>query len=142
MYKRTRNQSSLLSLGVKRIRCGGNEGENRRAESASEQPADDPHDDGYDHIDQDDTDTIDEIMECSSDCCEPDHEGPNQLKSHQILAATKRVQSHQARYIQGWFSQHPWLTLCETRNKLFYYYCSIAERRKLMTFSSKVEDTF
>ena len=29
----------------------------------------------------------------------------------------------------------PGLTLCETRNKLFCYYCSVAERRKLMTSS-------
>ena len=104
MHKRTRNRSSLLSLGVKRIRCGGNGGENGQAESASEQPADDPHDDGrndrHDHPDQDDTDTIDKIMECSSDCCKPDLEGPNQPKSCLILSATKRVQSRQAQYVE------------------------------------------
>ena len=101
------------------MHCGGNEGENDRAESASKQTmADDFHDDDdeeHNHPDEDNTDTISEIMECSSDCCKPDHEGPNQPKSSRILAATKHVQSCQARYAQaGWFSQHPWLTLCET----------------------------
>ena len=109
MSKRSSNNSSLLSLGVKRIRRGGNEGENGPAQSASQQPTD-----VNDRPDQDDTDAVDAITECSSDCCKPDREGPNQPTSSQILAATKRVQSRQARYVQAqWFRQHPWLTLCD-----------------------------
>ena len=142
MSKRTSSQCSLLSLGIKRIRCGTNEGENSSEGQPESEPFDD--EDGHDHHpDQDDTNTIDEVLECLNDCCKPDREGPNQPTSSQVLATTKRVQSHQARYVQaGWFSQHPWLSLCETRKKLFCYYCSVAESKKLMKFSNKAEDTF
>ena len=79
-------------------RGGGEDDENGQAESASEQPAYDPHndngdDDRHDHPDQEDTDAIDKIVECSSDCCKPDREGPNQPKSRLILSATKCVQA-------------------------------------------------
>jgi hypothetical protein len=135
----------LLSLGVKRIRVG-NENESSsegQADSATSKPPDDPHhddDDGYDHPDQD---AVDKITECSGDCCKPDCEGLNQPKSSRILAVIKCTQSRQARYVQArWFTQHPWLSLCETRKKRFCYYCSVAERKKLMTFSNKAENTF
>lgn len=83
------------------------------------------------------------VTECSSDCCKPDREVPNQPTSNHVLMATKRVHGTQARYVQStWFTQHPWLTLCETRKKLFCFYCSAAETRKLMTFSTKAEDAF
>ena len=115
MSKRS-NQSSLLSLGVKRIRCGGIEGENSSEGQPESEPPDDEDHDGHDHYDTV-IDTIDELMECLSDCCEPDHEGPNQPKSTQILAATRCVQSHQARYVQAvWFSQHPWLFVRQEKN--------------------------
>ena len=103
MSKRTSSQFSVKS-GVKRIRCGANVGENSSEGQAESEPPDDDDHDGHDH---DDTDTIDEVMECLSDCCKPDREGPNQPRSTQVLAATKRMQSHQARYVQAsWFSQH------------------------------------
>ena len=100
-----KNQSSLLSLGVKRIRCGGDGGENLSSEgqhepaTSNEEPTDEGG--GHNHPDEEDADTLDEILECSSDCCKADHEGPNQPKSTQVLAATKRVQSRQARYVQA-----------------------------------------
>ena len=106
-----RTASSALSLGVKRIRSW-NEGENGHAQSANQQPTDDPLDiidgaGGNDHPDQDNTEAVDTIMECLNDC-KPDREGPNQPTSSQILAATKRVQSRQTRYVQAqWFCQHP-----------------------------------
>ena len=141
MSKRSSSQSSLLSLGVKRIRCGENSSEEQP--EPADHTTDDPHDDDDEGQHNPDEDALDEFTECSSDCCKADRGGPNQPKSSQILATTKRIQSHQARYVQaGWFSQHPWLSLCETRKKLFCYYCCIAERKKLMTFSNKAEDTF
>ena len=33
-------------------------------------------------------------------------------------------------------------SLCENKKEAFCYYCSIAERKKLMTVSNKAEDTF
>ena len=136
--KGTSSQCFLLSLGIKRIGCCSNEGEN----SSEGQPESEPPDD-EDDPDLDNTDSTDELMECSIDCCRPDCDGPNQVTSSHVLAATKRLRSHQARYVQvGWFSQHPWLFLCETRKKLFCCYCSVAESRKLITFSNKAEDTF
>ena len=41
----------------------------------------------------------------------------------------------------NWFSLYPWLTLCETRHKLFCFYCCNAVRRNLLTFSMKAKDT-
>lgn len=42
----------------------------------------------------------------------------------------------------GWFKQHPWLSLCETRHRLFCFYCQCAKRRKLVKFSTKGEHIF
>ena len=42
----------------------------------------------------------------------------------------------------GWFKEYPWLSLCETRQRLFSFYCQCAEGRKLVTLSTKGEDTF
>ena len=116
MSKRSKNQSSLLSLGVKRICYGEHEREN--SSEGQDDSESSTHGGGHNHPDEEDIDTIDEVVECSSDCCKPDREGTNQPKSSLILAATKRIQSQQARYVQAvWFNQHPWFSLCETRKK-------------------------
>ena len=89
MSKRSSTQSFLLSLGVKRIRCGENSSE-EQPESALE-PADhtnDTHDDDNEGQYNPDEDALDEITECSS---KADRGGPNQPKSSQILATTKRI---------------------------------------------------
>ena len=80
-------------------------------------------------------------------CCKLDRTRPNQPTATSILNATKRVQGEgrfqQARIVQSnWFSLYPWLTLCETQNKLFCFYCFNAVRCKLLTFSKKAEATF
>ena len=84
---------------------------------------------------------------CSAHCCDPQWDSPNQPTNSSFLAATRRVQgsgkSKQMRSVQtGWFKQYPWLSLCETRQRLFCFYCQCAERRKLVNFSTKGEDTF
>ena len=84
---------------------------------------------------------------CSAYCCDPHRDTPNQPTATSLLAATKRVQgvgkSKQARMVQKeWFVRYPWLSLCETKQKLFCFYCQNAERRKLVTFSTKGEDAF
>ena len=101
--KRSGCQSSLLAFGVKRTR---NDGDNSLSDIQGESvPADD--------ADRDEADGIDaEAMEYSSDCCKPDCDTPNQPTCRLVLANTKRVRSHQARYVQSsWFITHPWLTL-------------------------------
>ena len=83
----------------------------------------------------------DETDQCRSNCCTSGK--PNQPTSTLILATTKRTQSGQAEYVQSsWFSQYPWLTLCERRKKLFCTYCMTAENRKLITFSTKADKAF
>ena len=87
------------------------------------------------------------VEDCSSDCCKLSRDKPNQPTSSKVLAATKRVQgkgkSRQARFVQAtWFSRYPWLSLCESRQKLFCFYCVTASNRKLMTFSTKADRAF
>ena len=89
----------------------------------------------------------DNIMVCKSQCCNSDRREPNQPTSTSILNAMKRVQGEgqlrRGRVVQtNWFNLYPWLTLCETKNKLFCFYCFNAVQRKLLTFSKKAEATF
>ena len=97
--------------------------------------------------DQDDETEETEDTTCLSECCNPNRQKPNQPVSSNILACTKRYQgqgkSRQARFVQAsWFDHYPWLSLCETRYRLFCFYCSNAENRKMMTFSTKGDATF
>lgn len=85
--------------------------------------------------------------ECTAQCCNANREKANQPTSIKILTKTKRMQgegkSKQGRVVKAsWFKQYPWLSLCETRSKLFCFYCSIAEHRGLMTFSTKADAAF
>ena len=83
-------------------------------------------------------------MVCSSECCKLDHPGPNQPTSTSVLNATMRIQGEgrmqQVQVVQAkWFSLYPWLTLCETRHKLFCFYCCNAVHKNLLTFSKKAK---
>ena len=81
--------------------------------------------------------------ECNGVCCSIERKEPNQPTSNNILAATKKNQGKQTRSVQSsWFQQYPWLTLCESRNILFCFYCSHAERKNMITFSTKADKTF
>ena len=128
-------QTSLLSLGFKRTR----KGDDTSSSSDFIEPENaDQHQDGDDECEDSTVQT-----QCFSECCNPDRDGPNQPTSSKVLSTTKRIQSHQARYVQSsWFSQYRWLTFCETRRRLFCFYCTQAENKKLITFSSKAEDAF
>jgi hypothetical protein len=138
MSKRSSNHSSLLSLGVKRIRVG-NESERGKPSLLLVNHLMIPMMMMMGMIIQ--------IKMLSTRSPNVQVTVVSQIVKTQIsLNLAKfwqRTQSRQARYVQaGWFTQHPWLSLCETRKKLFCYYCSVAERKKLMTFSNKAEDTF
>ena len=41
-----------------------------------------------------------------------------------------------------WFTSFSWLTLCESRNKLFCYICRKVDRRSTLTFSKNAEKAF
>lgn len=81
------------------------------------------------------------VTDCSAHCCDPQRNSPHQPTK---LTGTRQVQgSGKSKQMQvGWFKQYPWLSLCETRQRLFCFYCQFAERRKLVKFSTKGEDTF
>ena len=88
-------------------------------------------------------DEKDSKIECKAVCCNPERETPNQPTSSQVLAATRRSQGKQTRSVQpSWFKQYPWLTLCESRKTLFCFYCSRAEHKNIITFSTKADVTF
>ena len=66
---------------------------------------------------------------CVARCCCLHRDTHNQP----LLAATKRIQgsgkSKQARSVQvGWFKEYPWVSLCETRQRLVSFYCQCAEK--------------
>ena len=80
---------------------------------------------------------------CEADCCSVSRDKPNQPTSREVLAATKRMQGPQARYVQaGWFKQHTWMTLGTSRQKLYCFPCLTAVRRKLMVFSKNADPAF
>lgn len=119
------------------------------------------HDDDHDHDDDSDDETdISTVAaeveqqsetpgtdsdECNSDCCKANREQPNQPSSSKVLERTRQVCKHgsktQTRSVKAcWFVQYPWLTLCESRNTLFCFYCTSAHRKKLLF--SKRESAF
>ena len=134
-------QRSLVSLGFKRALK-----ESSDASTSSDVTEPDREEDEEDEADEDRDEastSSSEVTRCSSKCCNPDREGPYQPSSKKVLETTKQMQAKQARYVQSsWFGQHPWLTFCETKKKLFCFYCSVAESRKLLHFSTKAEDAF
>ena len=63
------------------------------------------------------------MSECTSKYCELSRQGPNHPTCSKVLAGTRRYQgsgkSRQARLVQtAWFHRSPWLSLCESRQKL------------------------
>ena len=63
------------------------------------------------------------VTDCSAHCCDPQHDSPYHPTK---LTRTRRVQgsgkSKQTQKVQvGWFKQHSWLSLCETRQHLFCF---------------------
>ena len=135
MKRVSNTQTSLLSLGFKRTRKGD---DTSSSSDFIESENADQHQDGDDKCKDGTVPT-----QCFSESCNPDFEGPNQPTSSKVLSITKRIQLHQARYVQSsWFSQYRWLTFCETRKSLFCFYWTQAENKKLPTFSSKAEDAF
>ena len=84
--------------------------------------------------------------ECIADCCSLTHDKPNQPTEKSMLTKTKRFQSsgksRQAKCAQPcWFQKYKWLSLCATRNKLFFV-CFMAVQQNLLTFSKNVEPSF
>ena len=64
---------------------------------------------------------------------------PYQPTNKTILSSMAR---NGRNFIEKWFKIYPWLTVCTTRKKVFCFFCKNAERKGLMTFSSKAEPTF
>ena len=81
---------------------------------------------------------------CSSECCR-DLTTPHQPSNPDVLKITKRVQgtgsSQRTRSLQyQWFKDFAWLTLCETRGKLFCTQCRCCAKKNLAV--SKNEPAF
>lgn len=75
---------------------------------------------------------------CLGACCKPVRTEPNQPRSRDIFDATTKTINGQKRSVSAsWFDRYTWLTLCETRNVLLCHYCVEADRRCLITFSTK-----
>lgn len=126
--------------------CGGS-GEDSEDESASQRVCPTPSPSSPSVPISASVATSDALDLCSAQCCDLQWDSPNQPTSKSLLAATRRVQgegkSKQARAVQkSWFTHYPWLSLCQTRQKLFCFYCQNAERRGLITFSTKGDNAF
>ena len=82
-------------------------------------------------------------MTCLGACCKTGRTGPNQPRTQDVLDATTKSISGQRRSVSAsWFDRYTWLTLCETRNVLLCHFCVEADRRRLITFSTKGDDAF
>ena len=89
------------------------------------------------------TETSEVATTCLGECCKTGRSDPNQPRTRSILDATIKSINGQKRSVSAsWFDRYPWLTFCETRNVLLCHYCVEADRRKLITFSTKGDEAF
>ena len=78
---------------------------------------------------------------CTSACCSDDISHPVHLTLGSKVA--KRKQGKQSRSLcSSWFSEHPWLTYCTTKRKVFCFYCRRAYKTNVLTFSKKSDQAF
>ena len=85
------------------------------------------------------------LEQCEAQCCVKNE--PNQPKSADILRKTNRqyiVKGHKkTRCVQPqWFDQYKWLTLCESRQKLFCFICKKEHIKGTLTFSKNADSAF
>ena len=57
-------------------------------------------------------------------------------------ATTKTIHTQKRSASALWFDRYTWLTLCETRNVLFFHCCVEAHSQHLIAFSRKGDDAF
>ena len=93
-----------------------------------------------DRNDEDTQDSDDRPQNCTHECCVDDGR-PHQPKID--YNESKRIQGRQTRVFQyNWYKDHSWLSYCESRSRVFCFYCRVAEAKGFLTFSSKAEKTF
>ena len=90
--------------------------------------------------DEAETEQHHQVNVCSSSCCaersEPNHPGLT-------YKSAKHTQDKQSQSLCGvWFKAYPWLSLCDSRLKVFCFYCRNAYLKKLITFSTKADYAF
>ena len=78
---------------------------------------------------------------CTSTCCFDEGTGPVHPKGSKQIARRKRGKQSRSLCI-NWFDEHPWLTFCETNEKVFCFYCRKAHAMKIMSFSTKSDLAF
>jgi hypothetical protein len=84
---------------------------------------------------------------CVSDCCKISPQLPDQVCSREIAQQTKKLCSggtaKQSSCVQlQWFVKHPWLVLCNTRNKVFCHYRRYCVQSLFKQLGKKPEDAF
>lgn len=79
---------------------------------------------------------------CTALRCQLDGHGPFHPDTSDLIHA-KRQQGKQNRFVcEAWFRSYKWLTFCLTVNKVYCFYCRIADSKGLLTFSKRSDDSF
>lgn len=117
------SSSTVSSLGLESSSVLEDTGTNTQSSTAESEASEDP-------------------ITCVGACCHG-QDGPNQPRTRDVLEATTKSINGQRRSVSAsWFDRYTSLTLCETRNVLLCHFCVEADRRRLITFSTKGDDAF
>ena len=78
----------------------------------------------------------------SSDCqslyCADETKAYQPTNAQTLLSMANGGRNFQAR----WYGAFSWITLCTKNKKAFCFYCRLAERKGILSFSTKAEPTF
>lgn len=89
------------------------------------------------HVTEDSTAAL-----CSSDCCAGGLT-PFQPTEAATLEKLRKKQCDRYRYFSSsWYSTYPWLTVCETRGKVFCTICHYCSEKRLLGLAKKGDDAF
>ena len=84
------------------------------------------------------SESTDSESECLSLCCK-DNSRPCQPANKIVISSLAK---NGRNFMERWYQQFPWLTVCTIRKKVFCFYCRKAEKNGLMSITNKAEPTF
>ena len=79
-----------------------------------------------------------ECSYCQSFCCSDETKPYQPTNKHTLLSMENGGRNFMAR----WYSAFNWITLCTERKKAFCFYCRIAQKKGMLSFSTKAEAIF
>ena len=88
----------------------------------------------------------DEETGCSGVCCDVSCVKANQPTSTKALAVSRRPGKGKGHHVwsvsPSWFGKYPWLSMCERTGLLFCFYCTTAQKKQILTVSTKADPSF